>query len=120
MNTLKCIWMFSLGLILAASMANAQEGTIQGTVTDPSGSAIARANVTALNLATGTETTRTTNESGLYVLTVDPGDYKIQVTATGFETLVRPKITMDALATIGLDLQLTVGSASTQITVEET
>ena len=73
MSTLKCIGIFSLGLILPAIMANAQSvGSIEGTITDPSGAVVANANITAKSLATDVETTRTTNESGLFVLQVAP------------------------------------------------
>src|SRR5215469_10500690 len=70
---------FILAAMLAAFHANAQVGgggTIQGTVTDPSGAVVAGAEVTATNVATGVETSRRTNESGFFALSpLQPGTY---------------------------------------------
>ena len=40
-------------------------GSIQGTITDPSGAVVPQAAVTAVNLATGVETSRLTTAAGL-------------------------------------------------------
>src|SRR5260370_35012232 len=51
-------------------------GTIQGTITDSSGAVVPQANVTAINVATGVQTTRPTTGAGLYVLSPLPaGEY---------------------------------------------
>ena len=39
-------------------------GSIQGTITDPSGAVVPQATVTAVNLATGVETARQTTAAG--------------------------------------------------------
>ena len=56
-------------LCLTTSLLFAQfdTGTINGTVTDPSGAAIAKATVTATNIGTGTDSTATTDASGNFV-----------------------------------------------------
>ena len=105
---------------LATGVANAQTGTVSGTITDPSGGAIAGATVTVQNLATGTETNRTTNDAGFVAIQLQPGDYKIQSSAPGFQPVVRPKVTVDALASVTIDMQLAVGQASTEVTVDAT
>ncbi|HXJ41337.1 MAG TPA: carboxypeptidase-like regulatory domain-containing protein, partial [Bryobacteraceae bacterium] len=109
-------------LLLSAALAFAQaggSGAIQGTVTDPSGAIVPGVTITATNLATGVETTRQTSGAGLYVLTpLAPGDYNVKVAAAGFQTLIQEHITVDALANVGLNVQLKVGSASEQVTVE--
>jgi hypothetical protein len=119
MSTLKYIWMISLGLILAAELASAQTGTVTGTVTDPSGAAIVGATVDAQNLATGTDTKLPSNEAGFVVLQLAPGDYKILATAPGFQPVLRPTVTVDALANVALQFQLPVGNATTEMTVDE-
>ena len=48
-------------------------GTIQGTVTDPSGAVVAGASVTAVNVATGVETSRLTTEAGFCALSSSGG-----------------------------------------------
>ncbi len=75
--------LFSAGLALAQVGGT---GSIEGTVTDPSGAAVANASVTATNVATGTVTARKTTDAGFFVLPLLPaGDYTVTVTATGFE-----------------------------------
>ncbi len=116
-----------LGLLAIAMMAplgaKAQIGataTIQGTVTDSAGALIAGANVTAQNLATGVKFTRSADKAGFYVLSpLDPGDYTVIITATGFESLVRKNIHVDGMQVLGLNLTLQVGAASTTVTVTD-
>lgn len=114
-------WMFFCALLFT-TVANAQvggSGSIQGTVTDPTGAIIAGATVTATNVATGVETTRPTTGSGLYVITpLQPGEYTVRVTAAGFQTLTQQHVVVEALASVSLDAQMKVGSANEQVTVE--
>lgn len=94
-------------------------GTVQGTITDPAGAVIPGASVVATNVATGVQTPRTTTAAGLYVLSpLPPGQYSIQITASGFQPRTLEGITVDALATIGLDITMKIGTASEQVTVE--
>lgn len=95
-------------------------GSIQGTVTDPGGSVIPNATIVATNVATGVETTRQTTEAGLYVITpLPPGEYKVVVTVTGFQTLIQEKVIVDALGTVSLNLTLQLGNVSETVTVQE-
>jgi hypothetical protein len=95
-------------------------GTIQGTVTDPSGGVVSGATVTAKNLGTGVETTRKTTESGFFVLApLQPGEYSVIVQMPGFQTLTQQHVTVEALATVGLNPKLTIGTASQSVTVED-
>src|SRR5579875_3336773 len=94
-------------------------GSIEGTVTDPSGAAVANATVVARNVATGVETTRQTTDAGFFAISpLQPGAYTVTVTASGFRKLVQSNIVVDALATIGLNPQLQIGTSEQQITVE--
>ena len=96
-------------------------GSIQGVVSDPSGAMIPGATVTATNVATGVKTSRETTEAGYYVLSPLPaGVYSVTATASGFETLVQSKVTVDALTAVGLNLTLKVGASSEQVTVTDT
>src|ERR1700704_4725159 len=76
----------SLLLLFTAGVAKAQfSGNIQGTVTDPSGAAIAQARVILLNITTQLSVSTTTDTSGDYrFLSLGPGNYKISVEASGF------------------------------------
>src|SRR5215475_12288130 len=74
-----------------ATVLPAQEagGTITGTVTDPAGAAVAGANVSIKNTATGVDRATTTTSDGVYAApNLIPGSYEITVTAPGFATSV--------------------------------
>src|SRR5438105_1388391 len=75
-------------LIGAASVANAQQGTVGGAVKDEtSGNPIAAARVAAV----GTSIFAQTNASGHYVLTgLAPGQVTLRVTAIGYGAVSRP------------------------------
>ena len=104
---------------LSAFAQVAGTGSIQGTVTDPSGAAIAGASVTARNVATGVETARKSTEAGLFVLPLlIPGEYTVTVKATGFESLTQTHVVVEALATVAVNPTLTIGASSQAITVE--
>ena len=119
MNKSKWACFFFLGLIVVGvNLANAQSsGTIEGTVKDSSGAVIANATVSAHNVDTAVETTRTTNGAGLFVLVLAPGKYTVQASAAGFQSIVHENIAVDALAVVPLDLQLSVGTTKSQVTV---
>ncbi|MDI3254736.1 MAG: TonB-dependent receptor [Bacillota bacterium] len=103
----------------AAAMAQtAGEGAIRGTVTDPSGAVVAGATVTATNTASGTQYTRTTSSDGLYVISpVVPGAYSVSVSAAGFQSYKQENLTVNALTVTPLNITLSVGSQTQQVTV---
>src|SRR5260221_11343041 len=71
-------------------------GNISGIVTDPSGSVVPGAQVTATNVATRVSTTATTNKDGIYSVRFLPvGQYTVSVQASGFSTSITPPITLE-------------------------
>jgi len=112
---------FALLLIAGSALAQtAGTGAIQGTVTDPSGAAVPGAAVTATNILTGTETTRTSTDAGYYVLPLlDPGEYSVTVKAPGFKTYTQLHVIVDALQTVAVDPKLQIGATTQTITVKE-
>jgi hypothetical protein len=95
-------------------------GAIRGVVSDPSGAVIPSAAVVATNVGTQVKTTGQTTDAGAYIISpLAAGEYIITVTANGFQTLVQEHVTVDALATIGLNFTLKLGSANEQVTVED-
>ncbi len=78
-------------LVAAAFTLSAQEfrGTLTGTVADPSGATIGKAQVQAVNPATQQTYTATTTDKGDYFIPyVLPGTYTLTVTAPGFKQQV--------------------------------
>src|SRR5436309_1892004 len=95
-------------------------GSIQGIVTDPGGAVVPGATVVAKNVATSEETTRQTNEVGLYVIKpLPPGEYNVVVSAPGFLTLIQEKVVVDALSTATVNLSLKVGDVKETVTVAD-
>ncbi|MBZ5618618.1 MAG: carboxypeptidase-like regulatory domain-containing protein, partial [Acidobacteriia bacterium] len=118
MRVIDCLFAALLGVAAATAQVGGN-GTIQGTVTDPSGAVVAGASVTATNVETGVETTRQTTDAGFFVLTpLQPGEYSVTVKAAGFQTLTQQHLVVIALGTIGLNPKLQLGTATQTITVE--
>src|SRR5712664_4290362 len=99
---------------LAAPFAGAQStgGRIRGTVTDPSGGAVATASVALRNEATGSERTTQSGASGEYAfLEVPVGTYTVELQLTGFKKYVRKGITLELNQILTLDIALQLGAA---------
>jgi hypothetical protein len=109
-------------LLLLPTLAYAQQGdgTIQGTISDKTGSVIPNASVSVLNTSTGVEVVRTSNKVGDFTVTpLQAGHYTVSVTAKGFERLVQENVTLNSLQTLGLNLKLSIGTESDTITVTD-
>jgi hypothetical protein len=110
-----------LVLILVSASSFAQTGgtgSIQGTVTDPTGAVVAGASITATNVATGVQTVAVTTDAGVYELSLlQPGVYTVTVTATGFRPLTQEHVIVDALAKVAVNPKLEVGTSTQSISV---
>ena len=116
--TVVCGLALAGGLPLQAQSTSG--GGIQGTITDPSGAAVANAQVTATNTDTGVATTHTTSGTGTYSIQPLPvGTYNVEVVAKGFQRLLQENIEVDNSSVLGLPLKLTVGGENTTITVTD-
>jgi hypothetical protein len=108
-------------LALCATSALAQEATIVGTVTDPSGAAVPNASIVITNFDTGVSRTLPTNNDGQYVAPdLHIGHYTIRATASGFKAAVERGITLAVGDRTRVDFKLEIGSAQEQVTVEAT
>jgi len=115
--TTKTILGFLL-LCTVAAWSQTERGGIRGTVKDPTGAVVPAAKVTVTNVATGVNVTTASNDSGTYTVTaLPPGNYRVEASVTGFRTLVRENVTVNAASVTGLDLALEVGTATDVVTV---
>lgn len=97
----------------------AQQATIVGTVTDPTGSVIPGARITVSNLPKGFVLSVTTNSAGGYVAANVPiGDYVITAEVPGFQRFVRTGVPVHVAETLREDVQLKVGSVSQTVSVK--
>src|SRR5215831_6952844 len=109
-------WLTYAPLLPAQS---AGTGALTGTVTDPTGSVVPGATVTATNTETSQMRTSTTGTDGSYKFSLlPPGTYRMKFTATGFRTAEVPSVTVNVTETPVLDQRLEVGAQSDQVTVE--
>src|SRR6266404_4376344 len=99
--------------------ASAQNATIVGTVTDPSGSVVANVKVTIRQLETNLANTFTTNDSGQYVaVDLAIGHYNIKAEASGFKVAEQKNLVLQVGDRTRVDFQLTLGAATETVTVE--
>ncbi|HTR48995.1 MAG TPA: TonB-dependent receptor [Verrucomicrobiae bacterium] len=113
-------WLIAVALLVGVPRAAAQTatGTITGTVTDPAGLAMAGANVEVHNLDTGSDNSYLTNETGLYVAPyLQPGNYEVAASKTGFEKVVNKGIAVHVGQIITIDIQLPLQAQQATVTV---
>src|SRR5215470_11463819 len=113
----------SVAILLVLSLAvaaNAQtfRGTINGTVTDPSGGVVPNATVKATETATGIDHTTTTTSDGAFAFQDVPlGLYKVTVTATGFPAYAVDKVEVVAGQIHTLQVKLVLQQQTTTVEV---
>lgn len=93
-------------------------GTINGTVTDPAGSVIRNAKVTATDIAKGESYTAKTNSSGLYIVpNLLPAEYNLTIEAPGFKTVTIAPFKLDVGQTLTQNRTLPIGQSSQRVEV---
>jgi hypothetical protein len=107
-------------LILAAAQARAQvTAEILGTVTDPSGSAIASAVIEAQEQQTGLVRSTVSDARGRYDLpALPPGEFQLTVRKRGFRTAVHTGIVLTAAEQAVMNFSLRLGEIRQQITIK--
>lgn len=108
-------------LLLGAHVLLGQTSTsiISGTVTDTSGAVVAGAKVQVKNVGTGISISLTTDAQGRYrAPDVIIGDYEIEASQAGFQTVVRKGIRTTVGGEAIVDIVLPVGQAQQVVTVE--
>jgi len=115
----KCILLATaLAIFLSLSGWAQDTATITGEVTDASGAVIPGAKVTVSNPDKGYTRELVANSAGQYTAAKIPiGDYVITAEAPGFQKLVRSGFSMAVGQTQRVDLQLTLGQVTQEVTV---
>ncbi len=108
---LHALLLAALALVLPAAFAQvAGTGTIQGTVSDPTGAFIPKADVTLTEQSTQVSRTIHTDDSGEYVFpNIKPGTYAVSVTAPGFAGFTQKNNVLEVGSNIAVNVQLKVG-----------
>jgi outer membrane receptor protein involved in Fe transport len=101
----------------AATLAQST-ATLQGSVTDPQGAVVPNAKVTVRSQSTSAERVAQTDADGAYqVASLQPGVYRVEVQAQGFQTQVVAALNLEVARTVVQNFQLTVGNVAQEITV---
>src|ERR1039457_3899772 len=107
---------------LLATKGNSQiagTGSIQGTVSDATGSVIPNASVILTDEATHVSRKTASNSAGAYLFPGIPiGRYDLSAAAPGFKTYVQRGIVLEVGSNIAVNASLTVGSTDVKVEVQ--
>jgi Carboxypeptidase regulatory-like domain len=108
-----------LAVVALSFTVKAQDATIVGTVTDPSGAAVPNVKVTATSIETSLVSTGVTSDSGTYVLPeLRIGHYDIKAEASGFKVAEQKGLVLQVGDRTRIDFQMQLGGAQETVTVE--
>src|SRR5439155_254173 len=111
----------SLALLfcLVAGMSYGEGGaSVQGAITDATGAVLPGASVNVKNSGTGSSVELVTDERGRFLVPVlQPGEYEIQASLPGFQTVSRRGIRLAVGQNAVIDIKLDVGQVTNQVEV---
>ena len=100
------------------SQTTVSQGSIQGTITDPSNAVLSGAKITIINKATGQVVTTISNNSGTYSSgALLPANYMLRVEAKGFKTAETPVLVQVAVTSAG-NIKMELGQESQVVEVQ--
>jgi hypothetical protein len=103
--------LFLLLVAVACAYTQTSNGTLTGTVTDPSGAAIVGASVSIQSVETGAVRAAQTINNGTYRIdSILPGTYAVTVKAAGFAETVVKNLTIPPSVVTTSDVSLKLGS----------
>src|SRR5260370_39492524 len=110
-----------LAVLLASSLAlwsQTPTATIDGRVLDPSKAVVEGAAVNAINIDTNVKYTTQTNSAGLFtIVNLPPGNYRLEVSKSGFRTIIKLGIVLHVQDGVALNFDMSLGSILQSITV---
>lgn len=114
------VWCGVLLFLACCGGVMAQSGTssVTGTVIDPQGKLIAGASVTLSNADKNFTRTQTTTDGGTFSFSIiPPGQYRVEVEATGFKKAVQTDVAALVSKPTTLTVQLEIGNVAETVTV---
>jgi hypothetical protein len=110
-------YLLFLGLALSLHAQINPTATVEGECRDATGAVVPAVTVTLRNERTGVKATSASNDLGVFRFNlVRPGSYTVEAEKPGFQKLARA-VTVEAGQKLGVNLQLTVGETTTQVSV---
>jgi outer membrane receptor protein involved in Fe transport len=109
------------GILLALTeplFAQTSMGTVDGTVTDSTGSAVPGATVTLISVTTNIQAVRATNDRGYFTfVNVRPGSYRMTIELQGFKTVQIAPFTVGVNETVARNAAMEVGALTESVQV---
>ena len=110
--------LLSMGLLVGVHAQSSTTGNITGTVRDPQGAAVPKAEVTITDEKTGASRTVTATEDGFYNATSLPaGVYSISTSPAGFKKTISTGVELHVNENKTVNLELQVGAVTETVTV---
>jgi hypothetical protein len=108
-----------LALVVSPSLqGQSTYGSVAGSVTDPSGAAIADAQVTLTNVGTQEARKQPSGSEGLFqFVNVIPGQYRMDVEKAGFKHFTRQPVVVEVQQVVRIDVPLSIGELSQTVEV---
>jgi hypothetical protein len=107
-----------MGLLVGVHAQSATSGSITGTVRDPQGAAVPKAEVTVTEEKTGVARTVTATDDGFYnVTSLIPGIYSVSTSPAGFKKTVQTGVELHVNENRTVNLDLQVGQVTETVTV---
>ena len=105
-------------LLPVAGYAQSFNGSVSGTILDPSGSPVPGASLVLKNVGTGVELRRTSETTGSYAFrNLVPGTYELSAEIAGFQPFTRRGILVAPNGDVRLDVGLSLSGQTEQVEV---
>lgn len=118
----KAIRLIAIAVLAFCSLTSKAQtitGSVNGTVTDPTGAIVTNAKVTATNIDTGVVTVTTTNADGIYNISfLQIGNYKVSIEASGFAVSTFGPFVLETGQNAKIDAKLGMSSQQQKVSVE--
>src|SRR3984957_5305816 len=116
---LRFLFTLSVGLLGFSLSTLAQDASIVGSVTDPSGASVPNVRITVTNTETGSTHTVVSNDAGQYAIPeLKIGHYDAKAEATGFKVAEQKGLQLQVGDRTRVDFQMQLGGAQETVTVE--
>jgi hypothetical protein len=113
--------LLTAGLLLSGApclLAQSFLASVSGIVSDPSGSVVPNAKVTATDVARGVPFTTTSNSDGVYFIKdLIPSTYRVTAEAPGFQGYLVSQFPLQAKQEAGLNITLQLGTSAQTVEV---
>src|SRR5689334_2485267 len=110
--------LLSIGLFVGVHAQSSTTGNITGTVRDPQGAAVPKAEITLTEDKTGASRTVRTNDDGFYnVPSLPAGNYTITTSPSGFKKTILTNVELHVSENKTVNIDLQVGQVTETVTI---